>query len=187
MDSLAPFLSGEAQHAYRHLPSTDHNLYSSRKVAIRAHFSYSLAARTQKYIYIYQLEYDPGLPAQAQVMNLLRLMHSWLEEGDGPGTLDRLVLDRPAEPECLDRPAKKSSSDHGDAMEGTNKTEGLLKTESRPNPGRIPERRAILAHFGYSLAARAQKFHQWKYGPGRLARAQMINLLSWRRGMDQGP
>ncbi|KAK5901327.1 hypothetical protein CgunFtcFv8_026212 [Champsocephalus gunnari] len=37
-------------------------------------------------------------------------------------------------------------------------------------------KREILARYGYSLAARAQRFHDWKYKPELSARAQMYDL-----------
>ena len=88
---LAPFLTGEAQQAYHHLPASECSSYSSLKAAILAHYGYSLAARTQRY---HQWAYDAALPARPQVMELLRRTRSWLEEGEGPGALDRLVMDR---------------------------------------------------------------------------------------------
>ena len=88
---LAPFLTGEAQQAYHHLPAAEGSYYGSLKAAILAHYGYSLAARSQRY---HQWAYDAALPTRPQVMELLRCTRSWLEEGEGPGTLDRIVLDR---------------------------------------------------------------------------------------------
>ena len=68
-------------------------------------------------------------------MRLLRLTRSWLEEGDVPGTLDRLVLDcgtqvftvwgkdirdtaRTPEPKRANCPARKSPGNYGDATKG---------------------------------------------------------------------
>ena len=88
---LAPFLTGEAQQAYHHLPASEGSSYGSLKAAILAHYGYSLAARAQRY---HQWAYDAALPVRPQVMELLRRTRSWQEEGEGPGTLDRLVMDR---------------------------------------------------------------------------------------------
>ena len=88
---IAPFLTGEAQQAYHHLPASEYSSYGSLKAAILAHYGYSLAARAQRY---HQWTYDATLPARPQVMELLRRTRSWLEEGEGPGTLDRIVMDR---------------------------------------------------------------------------------------------
>ncbi len=34
------------------------------------------------------------LPARAQVTTLTRMVRSWLEEGDGPPSVERVVIDR---------------------------------------------------------------------------------------------
>ncbi|XP_061102960.1 uncharacterized protein LOC133131605 [Conger conger] len=88
---LAPFLSGEAQKAYRGLPPAEAHVYPTLKATILAQYGYSLPARAQRF---HQWTYDPALPARAQVMALGRLTKSWLVEGDGPALLDRVVLDR---------------------------------------------------------------------------------------------
>ena len=88
---LAPFLTGEAQQAYFNLPGPESGSYEKLKTAIRAHYGYSLAARAQRY---HEWAYEGNQPARAQVMRLTRLARNWLEEGDGPPVLARLVLDR---------------------------------------------------------------------------------------------
>ncbi|XP_061097667.1 uncharacterized protein LOC133128296 [Conger conger] len=88
---LAPFLSGEAQKAYRGLPPAEAHDYPTLKATILAQYGYSLPARAQRF---HQWAYDPALPARGQVMSLGRLTKSWLVEGDGPPLLDRVVLDR---------------------------------------------------------------------------------------------
>ena len=88
---LAPFLTGEAQQAYYHMTGPDSASYEKLKTAIRAHYGYSLAARAQRY---HDWGYDGSLPARAQVMRLSRLARNWLEEGDGPSLMGRLVVDR---------------------------------------------------------------------------------------------
>ena len=56
------------------------------------HYGYSLAALVPKDTT--SGRYEGNQPARAQVMRLTRLARNWLEEGDGPPVLARLVLDR---------------------------------------------------------------------------------------------
>ena len=88
---IAPFLTGEAQRAYRDLSSADAQQYPMLKAAILSRYGYSLPARAQRY---HDWAYDPTSPVRAQVCDLARRTRRWLVEGDGPALLERIILDR---------------------------------------------------------------------------------------------
>ena len=88
---LAPFLTGEAQKAYRDLPLTDVNDYDRLKQAILAHYGHNLQTRAQRF---HSWVYDPAVPVRPQIAALMRLTRAWLISGEGPQAVDRVVLDR---------------------------------------------------------------------------------------------
>ena len=90
-NNLMPFLTGEAQKACRDLSAADALSYDKVKTAILAQYGLSLPAKAQR---VYDWSYDPALPVRAQVMGLDRHTRSWLEEGEGPPIVDRVVIDR---------------------------------------------------------------------------------------------
>ena len=88
---LAPFLSGDAQRAYRDLSTAQAAHYPTLKRAILAHYGHSLPAQAQRF---HDWVYDPLGSVRSQVSQLVRLAERWLVEGEGPPHLDRLVIDR---------------------------------------------------------------------------------------------
>ena len=90
-NNLMPFLTGEAQKACRDLSAADALSYDKVKTAILAQYGLSLPAKAQR---VHDWSYDPALPVRAQVMGLDRHTRSWLEEGEGPPIVDRVVIDR---------------------------------------------------------------------------------------------
>ena len=66
---LAPFLTGEAQLAYRDLPSVEAHQDPLLKATILSRNGYSLPARAQQY---HDWHYDPGRPVRPQVNDLAR-------------------------------------------------------------------------------------------------------------------
>ncbi|XP_061092802.1 uncharacterized protein LOC133125102 [Conger conger] len=88
---LAPFLTGEAQQAYRDMAQADAIDYLKLRKAILARYGFSLPARAQRY---HDWSYDASQPARSQIAALTRLTKSWLAEEDGPPLLERVVLDR---------------------------------------------------------------------------------------------
>ena len=90
-NNLMPFLTGEAQKACRDLSAADAVSFDKVKTAILAQYGLSLPAKAQR---VHDWSYDPALPVRAQVMGLVRLTRSWLEEAEGPPIVDRVVIDR---------------------------------------------------------------------------------------------
>ena len=88
---LAPFLTGEAQRAYRDLPLAEARDYRRLKEAILASEGFSLPARAQRY---HNWAYQGAQSPRPQVAALLRITHSWLTSGGEPPCIDRLVIDR---------------------------------------------------------------------------------------------
>ncbi|XP_061098630.1 uncharacterized protein LOC133128839 [Conger conger] len=83
---LAPFLTGEAQQAYRDMDMADATDYLKLRRAILAQYGFSLPARAQRY---HEWAYDASQPARSQIAALTRLTKSWLAEGEGPPLLER--------------------------------------------------------------------------------------------------
>lgn len=88
---LAPFLTGEAQRACRDLSTADARDFQKLKTAILSSHGYSLPARAQRF---HAWTYQPGEAPRAQVAGLRRLAHRWLNSGEGPPWIERLVIDR---------------------------------------------------------------------------------------------
>ncbi|XP_073719441.1 uncharacterized protein [Misgurnus anguillicaudatus] len=88
---ILPLLTGEAQKACRDLTIHEATNYDVVKRAILAQYGLSLPAKAQR---IHSWEYHATLPARAQVTSLTRMVRSWLEEGDGPPAVERVVIDR---------------------------------------------------------------------------------------------
>ncbi len=61
------------------------------KRAVLAQYGLSLPAKAQQ---VHSWGYKVTLPARAQVTTLTRMVRSWLEEGDGPTSVERVVIDR---------------------------------------------------------------------------------------------
>lgn len=136
---LGPFLTGEAQKAYRDLAPAENHLYPALKTAVLSRYGYSLPARAQRF---HNWTYDPAGPVRAQVSELVRRTRSWLVEGDGPALLDRIVLDRCTR--ALPTRAKRYVAEQGPRnldnliamLENHQVTQELLQ-QSRP-PGGTP-------------------------------------------------
>ena len=78
---LAPFLTGEAQRAYRDHTPLQAGHYPELKRAILAHYGHSLPAQAQRY---HDWTYHPLGSGRSQISHLVRLAERWLAEGDGP-------------------------------------------------------------------------------------------------------
>lgn len=88
---LLPLLTGEAQKACRDLTVHEATSYEVVKRSILAQYGLSLPAKAQR---VHSWEYRPSLPARAQVTTLTRMVRSWLDEGEGPSAVERVVIDR---------------------------------------------------------------------------------------------
>ena len=134
---LAPFLTGEAQKAYRDLPLADVNDYDKLKVAILAHYGHNLQTRAQRF---HTWAYDPTAPVRPQIAGLMRLTRAWLVGGDGPALMDRIVVDRciRALPADAKRHTAQSSPDSVDALiallENHQVTVDLMRSNRVENP-----------------------------------------------------
>ncbi|KAJ8264277.1 hypothetical protein GJAV_G00147290 [Gymnothorax javanicus] len=130
-------LTGEAQRAYRDLPSIDALQYPRLKAAILGRYGFSLPARAQQY---HEWQYDPTAPVRAQVSDLVRRTRRWLAEGEGPPLMERIVLDRCVR--ALPPGAKKYAAEQGPRsvealialLENHQVTQEMLRT-GRPSPG----------------------------------------------------
>ena len=87
---LGPFLTGDAQKAYRDLPLADVNDYDKMKVAILAHYGHNLQTRAQRF---HMWTYDSTSPVRPHIAALMRLTRAWLTTGEGPPAVDRIVMD----------------------------------------------------------------------------------------------
>lgn len=58
---------------------------------VLAQYGLSLPGKAQR---VHSWGYQVTLPARAQVTTLTRMVRSWLEEGDGPTSVERVVIDR---------------------------------------------------------------------------------------------
>ena len=88
---LEPFLTWEAQRAYRDLTPHQAGHYPTLKRAILTHYEHSgLPAQAQRY---HDWAYDPFGSVWSQITQLVWLAERWLVEGEGPPLLDRLVID----------------------------------------------------------------------------------------------
>ncbi len=85
------FLTGEAQKACWDLTVHEAANYEVVKRAVLAQYGLSLPAKAQR---VHSWGYQVTLPARAQVTTLTRMVRSWLEEGDGPTSVERVVIDR---------------------------------------------------------------------------------------------
>ncbi len=88
---ILPFLTGDAQKACRDLTVHEVANYEVVKRAVLAQYGLSLPAKAQR---VHSWGYKVTLPARAQVTTLTRMVRSWLEEGDGPPSVERVVIDR---------------------------------------------------------------------------------------------
>ncbi|KAJ8284145.1 hypothetical protein COCON_G00029950, partial [Conger conger] len=136
---LAPFLTGEAQQAYRDMDMADATDYLKLRRAILARYGFSLPARAQRY---HEWSYDASQPARSQIAALTRLTKSWLAEGEGPPLLERVVLDRCTR--ALPREAKRDVAQVGPAsvellvglLENHQVTQKMLQPERTKTPSR---------------------------------------------------
>ncbi len=88
---ILPFLTVEAQKACRDLTVHEAANYEVVKRAILAQYGLSLPTKAQR---VHSWGYQVNLQARAQVTTLTRMVRSWLEEGDGPTSVERVVIDR---------------------------------------------------------------------------------------------
>ncbi len=88
---ILPFLTGEVQKACRDLTVHEAANYEVVKRAVLAQYGLSLPTKAQR---VHSWGYQVTLPARAQVTTLTRMVRSWLEEGDGPTSVERVVIDR---------------------------------------------------------------------------------------------
>ncbi|XP_061083790.1 uncharacterized protein LOC133118088 [Conger conger] len=136
---LAPFLTGEAQQAYRDMDMADATDYLKLRRAILARYGFSLTARALRY---HEWSYDASQPARSQIAALTHLTKSWLAEGEGPPLLERVVLDRCTR--ALPREAKRDVAQVGPAsvellmglLENHQVTQKMLQPERTKTPSR---------------------------------------------------
>ena len=137
---LGPFLTGEAQQAYLHLPGAGQWPYTSGwKRQSCPTMVTAWQPGPQRY---HQWTYDSTLPPWAQVMRLTQLIRSWLEEGDGPGLIERLEVRGAAGPPehwDLDHPAGEPTGPGGDNgggldPQGRGPTQGEAEAYGGPSP-----------------------------------------------------
>ncbi len=86
---MLPFLTREKQKACRDVTVQAAN-YEVVKKAVLTQYGLSLPANAQR---VHSWGYQVTLPARAQVTTLTRMVRSWLEEGDGPTSVQRVVID----------------------------------------------------------------------------------------------
>ncbi len=86
-----PFPDRGGTEACRDLTVHEAANYEVIKRAVLAQYGLSLPAKAQR---VHSWGYQVTLPARAQVTTLTRMVRSWLEEGDGPPSVERVVIDR---------------------------------------------------------------------------------------------
>ena len=87
---ISPFLTGPAQQASQDLPPEDAEQYPVLKQAIMAYYGHNLAARAQRF---HDWRFDIHGAVRTQIAQQGRLVRRWLATGEGPCSLDRVLID----------------------------------------------------------------------------------------------
>ena len=87
---LSPFLTGPAQQASQDLSAETASQYPALKQAILAYYEHNLAARAQCF---HDWRFDIRGPVRTQIAQHGHLVRRWLATGEGPSTLDMVLID----------------------------------------------------------------------------------------------